>query len=64
MSILIGKSLQKSNIMKTWTYIIDLDIKGNHKFKLFAIYTLQKYLPSRELTLINLNFRKKGIITS
>jgi len=42
--------------MLTWTYVIVLDFKGKHNFKLFSID-----LPTRELTLTNLKFLKQGI---
>jgi len=65
MRILIDKTTEtflyvigKSNSVLTWTYIIVLDIKGKHNFKCFTINTLMKYLPTKELTLTNLNFRK------
>jgi len=67
MRILINKALThlyavgKSNSMLTCKYCIVLDIKGKHNFKLFPIYTLQKYLPARELTLTNLKFQTKGL---
>jgi len=37
--------------MLTWKYNIVLDIKRKYNFKRFTIYTLKKYLPTRELTL-------------
>ena len=40
--------------------LVVLDIKGKHN--LFTIYTLYKYLPTREQTLTVLKFRKQRIV--
>ena len=48
-----------SNSMWTWTYMFVFVILGKHNFKLFTIYTLHKYLPTRELT--HFRFQKYGI---
>jgi len=58
MHIQIGKALQHFYMLKEslilWKYINVLDIKENQNFKRFTIYTLSKYLLTRELTLTNL----------